>query len=104
MLKELTAYISTIDIDDRNAPLFKSQKGAAFSSNSATQLFQRLYERAGLIGATSHSGRRTFITSLAQKGVGVRVLASLAGHRNISITQRYIDVNDDMLRKAVDLI
>ena len=104
MLKELTAYISTIDIADRNAPLFKSQKGAAFSSNSATQLFQRLYERAGLIGATSHSGRRTFITSLAQKGVGVRVLASLAGHRNISITQRYIDVNDDMLRDAVDLI
>jgi len=45
-----------------------------------------------------------FITSLAQKGVGVRVLASLAGHRNISVTQRYIDVNDDMLRDAVDLI
>jgi len=28
----------------------------------------------------------------------------LAGHRNISVTQRYIDVNDDMLRDAVDLI
>jgi len=57
-----------------------------------------------LVGATSHSGRRTFITRLANKGVGVRLLASLAGHRSITTTQRYIDVNDDMARAAVELI
>jgi len=37
-------------------------------------------------GATSHSGRRSFITTLASKGIGVRVLASLAGHRSITTT------------------
>jgi integrase/recombinase XerD len=41
---------------------------------------------------------------LAAKGVGVRVLASLAGHRSIQTTQAYIDVNDDMKRRAVELI
>jgi hypothetical protein len=41
---------------------------------------------------------------LAAKRVGVRVLASLAGYANISTTQRYIDVNDDMKRQAVALI
>jgi integrase/recombinase XerD len=41
---------------------------------------------------------------LANKGVGVRLLASLAGHRSITTTQRYIDVNDDMARAAVELI
>jgi integrase/recombinase XerD len=41
---------------------------------------------------------------LASKGVGVRVLMSLSGHKNISTTQAYIDVNDDMKRKAVELI
>ncbi|MDP4300215.1 tyrosine-type recombinase/integrase, partial [Leptothrix discophora] len=54
-------------------------------------------------GATSHSGRRTFITNLAAQGVSVRVLAALAGHRSIQTTQRYIDVNDNMLRRAVEL-
>ena len=68
------------------------------------QFFFWLYRNAGVSGASSHSGRRTFITSLAQKGIGVRVLASLAGHRNIAVTQRYIDVNDEMKRNAVELI
>mgnify|MGYP003344424530 CR=1 FL=1 len=41
------------------------------------------------------SDLRTFITSLANKGISVRVLASLAGHSSIAITQAYIDVNDE---------
>jgi len=41
---------------------------------------------------------------LAAKGTGVRVLASLAGHRNIQVTMRYIDASDDMKRNAVELI
>ena len=55
-------------------------------------------------GASSHSGRRSFITNLAGKGIGVRVLASLAGHKSIMVTQQYIDVNDDMKRNAVELV
>ena len=66
------------------------------------QLLQHVYERSGHKGATSHSGRRSFITELASKGV--RVLAELSGNRSIATTQRYIDVNDDMLRKAVELV
>lgn len=48
--------------------------------------------------------RRSSITNLAAKGIGVRVLASLAGHRSIAVTQKYIDVNDDMKRNAVELV
>ena len=43
-------------------------------------------------------------TTLSQKGVSVRVLAEMAGHRSIQTTQRYIDVNDDMMRNAAELI
>ena len=59
---------------------------------------------ARLDKVTSHSGRRTFITGLAHKGVNVRVLAALAGHRNIATTQRYIELNDHVLREAVELV
>ena len=68
------------------------------------QHLQRLYARAGIVGATSHSGRGTWLTELSSKGVGVRVLAEMAGHASIQTTQRYIDVNDEQMRRAAELI
>ena len=102
--KELIAYLATIDRSDLTKPLFASQKRDHFSANTLCQHFHWLYQKAGIDGASSHSGRRTFITTLASKGVGVRVLMSLAGHRNISTTQAYIDINDDMLRRSVEML
>ena len=106
--KELELYIRFMDKANINpvVKFFYSQKKASdgFTANTLTQFFHFLYKRAGVDGASSHSGRRTFITKLASKGVGVRVLMSLAGHKNISTTQAYIDVNDDMKRKAVELV
>jgi len=45
-----------------------------------------------------------FWKEYAGKGIGVRVLASLAGHKSIATTQAYIDVNDAMKRAAVELV
>ena len=67
------------------------------------QLLLRIYDAAGIADATSHSGRSTFITNLAVKGIGVRVLAELAAQSSIATTQRYIDVNHVQLRAAVEL-
>lgn len=104
--KELSAYIVATEFPNKSAKLFYSQKQGSdgFSANTLTQHFHYLYKRAGVIGASSHSTRRTFITNLAAQGISVRVLASLAGHRSIATTQAYIDVNDDMKRKAVELV
>jgi integrase/recombinase XerD len=66
-------------------------------------LLRRVYQRAGVSGASSHSGRRSFITKLASKGIAARVLQELVGHKHLGTTQRYIDVNDDMQRKAVEI-
>ena len=104
--KEFEKYIAVYQPSSPTVKFFYSQKrdSDGFTANTLTQFFHYLYKRAGVDGASSHSGRRTFITNLATKGVGVRVLMSLAGHKNISTTQCYIDVNDDMKRKAVELI
>jgi integrase/recombinase XerD len=102
--KELLAYLATIDRSDTSKPLFGTQKREAFTANTLCQHFHWLYRRVGIEGASSHSGRRSFITNLANKGVSVRVLMELAGHRSMSVTQKYIDVNDGMKRSAVELI
>ena len=104
--RELQNYIKSVNPQDLNQKLFYSQKRASdgFTANTLTQYFHYLYKRAGVDGASSHSGRRTFITNLASKGVSVRVLMNLAGHKSISTTQAYIDINDNMLRSAVELV
>ncbi|MGQ3296584.1 tyrosine-type recombinase/integrase [Reyranella sp.] len=101
--KEIGLYLQKIEVKSGSRPLFSTQKRAAFSANTLCQTMNAIYRRAGIEGATSHSGRRSFITMLASKGIGVRVLASLAGHRSIATTQAYIDVNDEMKRAAVEL-
>ncbi|ESW61443.1 MAG: integrase [Rhodobacter sp. CACIA14H1] len=102
--QQLEQYAQWRKCKDAAAPLFRSQKGGSFSANTMCQLFLNIYTESGLEDASSHSGRRTFITRLASKGVGVRVLAALAGHSSIATTQRYIDVNDAQLASAVELI
>ena len=102
--KALLEYSACIRITDPQCPLFVSQKGGHFSANTMCQLFLDIYKAVGLKDASSHSGRRTYITRLANKGVGVRLLAELAGHSHISTTQRYIDVNAEQLSEAVELL
>lgn len=84
-------------------PLICSQKGGHFSPTTLVMLFRQIYDLAGLSDARSHSGRRSFITKLANKGVSVRVVQTLAGHTSMQTTQRYIDVNEGMLVSAVEL-
>ena len=100
----LEQYRPTLYSVEPTAPLFESRKGGHFSANTMCQLFLTVFADCGLRGATSHTPRRTFITQLADKGVGVRVLADLAGHSSISVTQCYIDVNDAQLARAVELL
>lgn len=101
--EEMRVYARTLT-RKADAPLFVSKWGKQMSANSLVQVFGRFYKLAGLSNASSHSGRRSFLTGLAHKGVNVRVLAALAGHKNISTTQRYIEVGEHQLRAAVEMV
>jgi integrase/recombinase XerD len=101
--KELARFRASLSSLTAEAPLLQTQKGTPFSANTLCQLCATLYKRAGIAGGSSHSGRRSFITKLAHSGVSAKVIMTLAGHKHLSTTQRYIDVNDEMLRTAVEL-
>jgi len=84
---ELADYIETRTNKDPTLPLFPSHRGPRrhFSPNTLAQHFHYVYRRAGVNNASSHSGRKTFLTSLASQGVSVFVLAALAGHKSIAV-------------------
>ena len=104
--KELQTYIKAAPPKALTDKLFYSQKrpSEGWDSNTLCQFFHHLFSNCAISGASSHSPRRTGITNLADKGVSVRVLQSIARHANMSTTQCYIDVNDAMKRKAIEMV
>jgi integrase/recombinase XerD len=102
--REIGSYIKSVHLREVNPYLLQSQKGQCFSPNTMCQLLCQIYKECGIEGASSHSGRRNFLTSLSAKCVSVRVIQELAGHANLATTQRYIDVNEQQMRTAVELI
>ena len=102
---ELQAYAAQPTCVDRSYPFFASQKSikTGFSAHSLAQTFALIYEGAGLEGASSHSGRRTFLTNLANKGTAIHILKTLAGHRSISTTAAYLYSSPSQMKAAVKL-
>jgi integrase/recombinase XerD len=84
------------------SPLFRSRKGGAFSPNTMQMLFKRMYGWAGFDEASSHSGRRTFATSLIERGVDIKAVSSLMGHTTIAMTARYVEENPIRLRRICE--
>jgi len=104
IVKYKTFYSQKYKHINLESPLIISQRNTQFSPNSLCQLINSLYTRCNLPTATTHSGRRSFITNLANKSLNAKVIMSLARHKNLSTTQRYIDVNDEQLKQAIELI
>ncbi|MEO9682118.1 MAG: site-specific integrase [Tateyamaria sp.] len=103
--KELATYWAQLNRWKKpERPVIQSQKGAHFSPNSVVQAFKRVLVAAGIEDASSHIGRRWFITQMAHAGVSPKVIMELAGHKQLTTTQRYIDVTDEQKRSAVDLL
>ena len=104
MQKELKSYLQGLKFRTHADFLFRTQKSKRFTPNTAAQLLSRIYSRSGFKGATSHSGRHSYLATKADFGISVHVLAALAGHASIQTTQKYLHVNPTMLKKAVELI
>ena len=81
------------------AALFASQKGGAFTPNTMQQLFHKIYAEAKILGASSHSGRRTFATTLIEKGADIKAVSRLMGHSSISMTAQYVEDNPLRLKQ-----
>jgi integrase len=104
-LDALKATRNGVEAGDR---IIHSERDAGMSSGAVQVWFHRLYNNElGFKGASSHSGRRTFVTRCAKNiiaaGGSLRDVQELAGHASLATTQRYIQGDTDAKRRVVDL-
>jgi integrase len=89
-------------------PVIYSERADGYSANAVAVWFFEKYREIGIEGASSHSGRRTFITALAKKiieaGGSLRDVQQLAGHASLSMTAGYIEGDSQAKKNVMKLI
>jgi integrase len=91
-----------------SAFVITTERGDKTSSYAIVNMFAAWYRALGFVGASSHSGRRTFITNAARRistvGGSLRDVQLLAGHSALGTTQRYIEADGLAQRRIVELV
>jgi integrase/recombinase XerD len=107
--EELEIYASQMgDIVHSNRIIISERKTTGVNPGYVTTMLWLWYRDVGFIGASSHSGRRTFITNAARCitdcGGSIRDVQHLAGHKSLNTTQRYIDGNEEAKRRLIKML
>ena len=91
--------------EENNPFLFPGQQGQwCLSLSTAIYIFDKSFERMGIVGASTHSCRRTALTMMHREGVILRVLQEISGHKDLGVLQRYLEVSEEQTRAAVNVL
>ena len=89
-------------------PLFPSRNkrgSVAMNRQTAHEMLKKAFQDAGLNGKlATHSLRKSFAQRVYEESSDIYLVQELLGHRNVSTTQKYIDVNYVTARETVEAI
>jgi len=80
--------------------LFLNRKGGRLTSRSAYTVVHATAEAAGLPDVHPHALRHSFATHLLSAGADIRAIQEMLGHASLSTTQRYTQLDLDILQRA----
>ena len=104
----LTKQKQMYGFDQNKSFVIRTERSLSTTSQVIVNMFYNWYKKFGLLGCSSHSGRRTFITETSKKislvGGSLRDIQMMVGHSSLQTTQRYIEADSLSQRKVIDLI
>ena len=74
--------------------------GQCLSSRAFMDALERAANETGLEGVSSHSFRRSALSSASEAGVPLAALRTLSGHQSLSTLQRYLAVSQKAKQQA----
>jgi site-specific recombinase XerD len=77
--------------------------GSGMTVKSMAHIFERWLPERGL-AISAHQLRHSFATELLRKRADIREIQELLGHESLETTQRYLALDPERLRAAVELL
>ncbi|MDH5934268.1 tyrosine-type recombinase/integrase [Vibrio splendidus] len=66
-------------------------------------MIRNIYQRSGLKGCSSHTGRRSYGSNMNAQGIELNAIQRALGHAEPSMSLEYIDISTNQLSKAAEL-
>ena len=83
--------------------VFPGRWGAEpMSSRAFMDALERAARETGLEGVSSHSFRRSALSSASEAGVPLAALRALSGHQSLSTLQRYLEISQSAREAAAE--
>lgn len=108
----LRSYWESIPDHRRTGAVIRNEhkgKGQPMTANAVAAFFCHFYsKRMGLVGYSSHTGRRTATTKMARNvskaGGSLRDVMAVVGHNDLRTTQRYVDTDPEAQSKLIGML
>lgn len=83
--------------------LFPGYRGkGCLTLQNAWRSCDEAFQKLGIKDASSHSFRRTCLTTLHDQGVNLRIIQEISGHRSLKALQDYLAVGERAKRNAIE--
>jgi integrase/recombinase XerD len=102
IIEDLRRLLTLYQPEAGEVHLFPGRYGYGHvTADSAARILRKACQRVGIEGASTHSFRRTALTSMSDNQIPLRVIAEVSGHRNLGQLQAYLEVSPAQVLGAV---
>lgn len=83
--------------------VFVNSRGNMVYSRNLQTAAERIYKKAGIVGASMHTLRHTYATRCFEAGVDIKAISEQLGHANVKTTYNiYVHLLEDTKAKEID--
>jgi integrase/recombinase XerD len=88
-----------------SAYVFRGKRvGSHLHPSMAHKILKAATDRIRVKGVSTHSFRRTALTMMCRKGINLRVIQKISGHKNLNVLSHYLEVSEQEKEQALSTI
>lgn len=100
------AYRKYLKPAEKSEYLFPSSQADKMSVRTVNKIVNEMFEKAGIKedGISAHILRKRFATTVFNNTHDVATVSKMLGHSSPTVTMRYLAINEDTMRNAVNCV